>query len=173
MAETSQPEEGFTQANTETSAEARPIYEVGFHIAPTVTEDGVPAVVDKIRAAIGDSAEFISESFPQKMALAYTIERSFAGKREKSSEAYFGWIKFALEREAVQELQEKLRSIRDILRFILVETVREDVSQQPRRATFASDRLEGETLKKPANAPEKTVAVSDEEINKSLESLTG
>ncbi len=171
MVTKSHPEEGLTQAIDEgRESNDQRIYEVGFHIVPTIPEDGVAAVVEKIRQALG-SAEIISEQFPQKVALAYTVERSNVGKREKYNDSYFGFIKFALEREAVPALEVSLRGMRDILRFLLIETVREDITQAPRRAVFASDRLEGETIKKPDAEPEKAGAVSDADIDKSIDAL--
>ncbi|MEK7612589.1 MAG: 30S ribosomal protein S6 [Patescibacteria group bacterium] len=171
MAETSQPEEGFTQANDASSegAAKTPVYEIGFHVVPTVGDEGVSAVVEKIHAALGD-AEIIKEQFPAKMMLAYVIERAAEGKREKYAEAYFGWIKFAMERDAIPAFEDVLRGMRDVLRFLLIETVREDIVS-PRRAIFTSDRLEGQTLKKPTAAPEAPAAVSEEELDKSIEAL--
>ena len=105
------------------------------------------------------------------MPLAYTIERSDSGKREKFTEAYFGWIKFATERGSIPPLQENLRAMPEVLRYLVIETVREDVSA-PRRAVFTSDRLEGQTLKKPVVVKEEKAAeVSEEELDKSLEGL--
>jgi len=171
MAETSHPAEaGSSQANI--PKETRPIYEVGFHVVPTVDEAGVPAVVAKIRAVLekGD-AEIISEQAPLRTRLAYTIERATVGKREKYDEAYFGCIKFATERENIAALEQLLRSDREILRYLLVVTTREDIMSAPRRATFTSDRLEGETIKKPAAAPEKAGEVSQEDLDKSIDAL--
>jgi len=156
----------------------RPIYEVGFHVAPTVSEDGVVAVVEQIRSALGGmpgnmaEAEIISEQFPQKIQLAYTIVRSDLGHREKSNEAYFGFIKFALEREAIPAFETALRAMKDVLRFLLIETVREEIVVAPRRAVFVSDRLEGETLKTPvSDSPEERAEISEEELDKSIEAL--
>ncbi|MEI6864085.1 MAG: 30S ribosomal protein S6 [Candidatus Adlerbacteria bacterium] len=159
----------LTQANV---SESRPVYEVGFHVAPTVGDDGVAGVVAEVKSALG-RAEIISEQFPEKMSLAYTIVRSETGKREKSNEAYFGFIKFALGREALPAFQEALRANKNVLRYLVIETLREDISTAPRRAVFASDRLEGETIKKPVeDAPvEKPAEISQEEIDKSLDAL--
>lgn len=171
MVTKSHPEEGLTQA-IDSSADAgeRVVYEVGFHIVPTIPEDGLAAVVEKVRQALG-SAEIISEQFPQKTALAYTVERSVAGKREKYNEAYFGFIKFALERNAIPAFAEALRSMSEVLRSLVIETVREEIVVAPRRAVFSSDRLEGETIKKPDSEPEKAGGVSDADLDKSIEAL--
>lgn len=173
MQEMSQADEAFTQATDAAPAaevSTLPVYEVSFHIIPSVAEDGVGAVLESVRKAIGD-VEIIAEGFPQRMRLAYTIERATEGKREKFTESYFGWVKFAAERSTMPALQEALRANRTILRYLVIETVREDIAAKPVRAVFTSDRLEGQTLHKPAAAPEKPAEVSQEELDKSIEAL--
>ena len=139
------------------------------------------AVVESVRKALGD-AEIISEGFPKKMTLAYQIERpsigatadgAAQGKYEKYTESYFGHIKFAMPRESVNAFTAGVRALQPILRFLIIETVREDIATAPRRAVFTSDRLEGKTLEKPVTEPEKAAEVSDAELDKSIEALTG
>ena len=48
------------------------------------------------------------------------------GHNDKYDTAYFGWIKFELEKSKVPELQKELKLNQDILRFILFKTVKED-----------------------------------------------
>ncbi len=179
MADMSHPEasaEGSSQATTAAvSAKVKnttPIYEVGFHIVPTVGDEGVAAVVDTLRKALGN-VEIISEGFPNKITLAYQVERATQGKREKYTESYFGHIKFAMEREEISVFTDAVRAMQPIVRFLIIETVREDVAAAPRRTVFTSDRLEGKTIEKPVAAAEKTVEVSESELDKSLEALTG
>jgi hypothetical protein len=60
-----------------------------------------------------------------------------------------------------------------VLRYLLVQTVREEEAPA-RRAVFTSDRLEGETLKKPvapAEEPTKGGEVSEEELDKSIDAI--
>jgi ribosomal protein S6 len=169
MAEMSQAQ-ASSQANA--PKETRPIYEVGFHALPSLDEAGAAKVALAIKAAVekGDS-EIITEGAPSRMRLAYTIERATSGHHEKFNEAYFGFIKFATERENIGALETMLRGNSEILRFLLVETTREDLTNAPRRVTFASDRLEGETIKKPVAEPEKSAEVSEEDLEKSIDAL--
>lgn len=169
MAETSQAQ-ASSQANS--PKETRPIYEIGFHVVPTIDEAGAAKVAEMIKSAVmkGD-AEVISEAAPQRMRLSYTIERATSGSREKYDEAYFGFIKFATDRENIPAIEAMLRGTREVLRYLLAQTVREDLVSTPRRATFTSDRLEGETIKKPVAEPEKGGEVSEEDLNKSLDAL--
>ncbi len=176
MAKKSQADEAFTQATEAPSGaevSMQPIiYEVGFHLVPTIAEDGVGAAVEKIRKIIGDDAEFISEGYPQKMHLAYTVERAAQGKREKYGESWFGWIKFAQKREKMPAIEAALNASREVLRSLIIETVREDIVPPKARAVFASDRLEGETIKKPAAPQEKAAPVSEAELDKSIDAIT-
>lgn len=184
MAETSQAPEASSQATSDPSAAAvkntTPVYEIGFHIVPTVGDEGVSAVVESVRKALGD-AEIISEGFPKKMTLAYQIERPWSGaaadgaaqgKYEKYTESYFEHIKFAMNRDGITAFTASMRAMRPVLRFLIIETVREDIATAPRRAVFTSDRLEGKTLEKPVAEPEKAAEVSDAELDKSIEALT-
>lgn len=184
MEETSHPElvEGSSQAAAAPVAPAmeakakdtRLIYEVGFHVVPTVEEAQVGDVVQKIRGAVeATGAEIIGEQFPAKISLAYVVERAVTGKREKFSEAYFGWIKFAVEsREGIPALEEKLRSTKEVLRSLLVESAIVEAAA-PRRAVFSSNRLEGETIKKPTGEVQEGGEVSETELDKSIDALVG
>lgn len=169
MAEMSQ--EAAASSSQANNSDSRPVYEAGFHVVPTVEEGNVGGVLELIRAELQKGgAEIIAEQFPQKITLAYTIERAVAGKREKYNSAYFGSIKFATEREHIPALEKLLRTTPVILRHLLVETVREEAAA-PRRAVFASNRLEGETIKKPTSTPETPKEVSEEELQKSIDAL--
>lgn len=176
MAKKSQADEAFTQATdapTNSGAEAlgTVIYEVGFHLVPTIAETQVGAAVEKIRKTIGNDAELISEGYPQKMSLSYVIERAAQGKREKYGEAWFGWIKFAQTPDKLPAIEASLTASREVLRFLIIKTVREDIVVPKPRAVFASDRLEGETIAAKREA-EKGGEVSEAELDKSIDALT-
>lgn len=170
MAEMSQ-EAAASSSQANEPKDSRPVYEVGVHVVPTVEEAKVGDVVEKIRAVLTKAeAEIIKDQSPQKIALAYTVERSAAGKREKYNDAYFGFIKFATDREHIAALETLLRNTKEILRYLLIETTREE-QVIARRAVYSSNRLEGETIKKPAAAPETPAEVSEEDLQKSIDAL--
>ena len=173
MVEMSQVE-GTPETSSQANApkDSRLLYEIGFHVVPTIEEAKVGDVVEALRAEVTRAGgEVIGEQFPQKMTLAYIIERAAAGKREKYAEAYFGWIKFVVEeRDGIPALEHYLQINKNILRFLFIQTVREEVAP-PRRAVFSSNRLEGETIKKPVVQPEAGGEVSGEELDKSIEAL--
>jgi ribosomal protein S6 len=166
MAEMSQ-----ATASTQATTDARPVYEVGFHLLPSIAESEVGAIVDKIRALLG-GAEIISQGAPERMTLSYTIERAEQGKRQKFTQSYFGWVKFAADDQSgINALEQSLREMSDIMRFILIKTTREEV-KAPKRAIFGSDRLEGQTIEKAPRTAEKPAEVSEAQLDKSIDALT-
>ena len=150
------------------SGDSRPVYEIGYHLVPTIAEELLAAEAAKIRSMLGD-AEIITDETPRKMTLSYIVERPGTGRREKYGEAYFGFIKFAIDKSEINGIEAKLRAMREVLRYLLVQTVREEIA--PRRAVFTSDRLEGETLKKPVAEAEKPAEVSEADIDKGIDAL--
>jgi ribosomal protein S6 len=174
MAEMSQTEaEASVSSQANTPKDSRPLYEIGFHVVPTVEEGKVGEVVEALKAEIVKAGgEVVGEEAPAKMTLSYVVERATSGKREKYTEAYFGWVRFVVEERAgIPALENYLQNNKNILRFLFVLALPEE-AVTPRRSVFSSNRLEGETLKKPAGAAEvATGEVSDEELNKSIDTL--
>ena len=168
----SESDAGSTQA---TPKDTKLVYEVGFHLVPALSEGDAAALAGKIRAAIEKmgAAIFASEE-PKRFKLAYRIERSEGGKRGKYTESWFGWMKFDGEEELraeMPELKKQLTGQADILRYLLIETVRETAA--PARAVFTSDRLSGSTIQAPKRSEEKGGEVSEAELEKGIESLIG
>lgn len=167
-----------TQANEGKGHEA--IYEIGFHLVPTLTADEAAAAFERMHKALETAeAKILTEESPKKISLAYRIERSVAGKREKFTEGYFGFIRFELpedlgpeERavgEAINALEAMLRGDSHVLRYLLIKTTRE--APVAPRAIFSSRSLEGRTIAKPVAQPEDRGEVDEGELDKSIEAL--
>lgn len=136
--------------NEEDGAEPK-VYEVGYHILPTVAETDVEGEVSKITDLLKKlNAEFIGERFPSLVNLAYTIEKKIDGTLRRFDTAYFGWVAFTLSPAALQELKEKLDENENILRFIIVKTSKAQVE-----ATMADPGLD-------VGAPQEEEEVSEE-----------
>lgn len=171
MEETSHPAKaGSSQAAPK---DTRPLYEVGFHLVPTLEESALAGVVNTLHDRITKAGgEVVREQFPAKTPLTYVIERSVSGKREKYGESYFGWAQFvAMEKEGIPGLETFLQQSKEVLRYLLIHTTYENTAAQ-RRAVFSSNRLEGETIKKPADV-EEGGEVSEADLDKSIDALVG
>lgn len=165
-----------TQANEGKGREA--VYEIGYHLVPTLTEAEAAAAFERMHTALGKaSVAVLAQELPKKIALAYRIERSVAGKREKYTEGYFGFVKFEFPADsesvgaAVNALEEMLRSDSQVLRYLLIKTSRE--APVAPRAIFSSKSLEGRTIEKLVVPLEDRGEVDEGELDKSIEALVG
>lgn len=96
-------------------------YEFAFHVLPTVAEGEVPGVFESLKAQIIKAGgEVFAEENPQRFDLAYDIEKYLEGKNRKFSSAYFGWVRFRLSPEALNELTESLDHTKELLRYLLL-----------------------------------------------------
>jgi ribosomal protein S6 len=145
------------------------VYEVSFHILPTVPEEKLPEVVSKLAGSIAkDGGSIISEEFPKIRALAYDVKKRVETKYLSFSKAYFGWIKFEMIPAAVEAFKKEIEKNEDILRFIIVKTVRENTMSSIKPPTVGRENNKEEIAKK---VPKEKVEVSEEQIDKSIDEL--
>jgi ribosomal protein S6 len=105
------------------------VYELGYHLIPTLAEEDVPEAVSKIMAFLkAENAAFVGERFPAKISLAYPIAKRINGKRNNFESAYFGWVAFEIPREASAKLKALLDQHPSVLRYLIVRTDREAVA---------------------------------------------
>ena len=145
------------------------VYELGFHIVPTIAEEKVANVFGDIKSLLEkNGAVFISEEYPKMRPLAYTMFKNEAGKNEKFNFAYFGWVKYELSKEAAAEVKEVLEKNKEVLRFLVLKTVRENTLYGHKLG-----RKDGEKTDTPVVGvlPEDVVIASEEEIDKTIEEL--
>lgn len=166
----------MTEVETNTNDDVR-VYELGYHIVPTVPADGLEQAVSVIRTNIEKvGGSFIAEATPESMQLAYPMQTSEGGKRTTYTNAYFGWIKFDVLPEKIAELQEELESNKNILRFVLFKTVREDTRANIEETETVLREVEtkGKLEKKVDSDLNKSgETVDDAELDRSIDELTG
>jgi len=151
------------------------VYEVGFHIVPTVSPENLPKEVDAIKAILEkEKATIISEEFPKLRALAYQMVKVVGPVRHKFDSAYFGWIKFEGSKDVVAELNKALTASEKILRFLTIKTVKENTIYGPK--ILADEKIEEKADEK-ADASVEDVSVvapkgaQGEELDKSIDKL--
>lgn len=147
------------------------VYEVGFHIIPSVAEGDVPAEVEKIKAILSNhGASVIAEETPRMIQLSYEMARKASGRRTGFTKAYFGWIKFEAKPEVTEAIGKEVATEANVLRSILISTVRESTLS---KKIFVSEHLAHETIKKPEMAKEGAIKMSDAEIDSAVDELVG
>jgi ribosomal protein S6 len=145
------------------------VYEVGYLLVPTLKEEEVPTVYGDLKdLIISFGGEVISDEMPKMIPLAYSMLKVVANVRNKFNTAYFGWVKFNMDTEKVVELKKKLDFNPNVIRFLVLKTVKEN--------TIAAKRfVRGNAYRKPVtkkNENDETVApINKEEIDKEIDAL--
>lgn len=105
------------------------VYEIGYHLLGTLSEEEVPGVVSKLLEALkAEGADFIGERFPTKMELAYAISKRVNTKKTNYTSAYFGWVAFEVTREAILRIKTMMDAHPSVLRYLIVVTDREAIA---------------------------------------------
>lgn len=161
--------------NTRDSAGAENnIYEVGYHVLSSVVESDVETAVNRLRTTIEKAGgTFVAEGAPQRVMLAYPMAVWNNGKWTKYNEAYFGWIKFEMAAESIGGIEAACKADKDILRHLVISTVREDTRASVRQFVLKEVKRT-DTIKsaaRPKVAPETKEEVSDEKLDEAIEEL--
>ena len=154
---------------TEKSGADSKVYELGYLLVPTIATDDVPASYGNLKELVSSfGGEIIGDEMPKMTILAYSISKVISNVRSKFNTAYFGWIKFTMAPEKILELKKTLDLDPNIIRFLILKTVKEN--------TIAAKRfVRGETYKRPAmkkSAENETATpINKEEIDKEIDAL--
>ncbi len=149
------------------------IYEVGYHLVPTIKDEDIDGVVGAIRSVIEKAGgSFIAEGAPTLTRLSYTISRQEKGKRVDFDRGYFGWIKFEATIDAVENLDAALKRSADLVRFIVFQTVREDTRAKIKAPALREVKRTDVIKSAARNTEEPAAPVSEEDLDKALKDLT-
>jgi len=150
------------------------VYELGYHLLPTLSDEEVQKEADSFKALIEkNGGSLVSEEAAKPMHLAYTMIKKQEGKNAKFDSSFFGWIKFELNAESVLKVKEELDLSKNVLRFIIIKTVREYTPLQ-HKELFKEPEVEApKPISKPRVEKKATDAkpISDEELDKTIEEL--
>lgn len=146
------------------------VYEIGYHLIPTLSEEGVAAAVKDITELLKkNGAETVGDRFPVKIPLAYTIQKRIAAKIVRFDEAYFGWVAFEMPRDAVAVIKEALDAHPSMLRYIIIATDRDAVAAALSGAVVEVPVVGN--IEKPKREAEAGGEVSDAALNQALETM--
>jgi len=153
------------------------IYEIGYHIIPTVKEEDIEKTVGEIRKVIESSVEktaFIAEGAPSLMKLAYPMSVREGEKYTEYDRGYFGWIKFEAPASIVAVLNNALKINPNILRFVIWKTVREDTRAKIKPPAMREVKRTDVIKSTPRRAVTEEVAapVSEEDLEKAIQDIT-
>ena len=145
------------------------VYELGILLVPTLSSEEIPAVFGNLKELISSlGGVHVSDDMPKIISLAYPMLKVVANVRNKFNTAYFGWIKFTMDSEAILEFKSKLDFDPNFIRFLILKTVKEN--------TIAAKRfVRSDTLHKKFKAKnddaENVAPINKEEIDKEIDAL--
>jgi len=149
------------------------IYEIGFHILPNVPEEKLPEEVLRLKDSITvNDGVVIADEFPKMVILSYDIKKRVETKYLNFNKAYFGWIKFEAARSSLDKIEKEVKNNQNVLRFIIVKTVRENTMHTPKIPMMARvNNTEERKAPKIESVPVEKTEVSEAEIDKSIDEL--
>jgi ribosomal protein S6 len=136
------------------------VYEIGYLIVPSIPEEKVAGEVTVIKDVLAKhKAEVIADESATLRPLAYTMVKKVGTSNRRFDSAYFGWVKFEAAPVEVQLIEKEMKAVESVLRFLLINTVREHTLLSSKLNFDASDR-KPEVAKGP---------VSIEDMDKSID----
>ncbi|MBP9782739.1 MAG: 30S ribosomal protein S6 [Candidatus Pacebacteria bacterium] len=165
----------MTEIN-ETTVDSR-VYEISFIFDNKLDESAALEKGNALKQSIATlGGSFISEEAPYMRELAYEMIRVQNNINVRFNEGYFGWIKFEMEPSKVKGFEKQLMLDEQMVRFLIVSTVRENTVYTKRAPVVKIESLANneddvniDTTKEVDIVPEiaeetKTDIVSSEEV---------
>lgn len=133
---------------------ATQIYEVGYHLVPSVSDDDAEKEVAPLMKALkAASLEIIGERAPLRMPLAYDIDKKVDGVLRSYEEALFGWVAFECAPAMIADIDQAFKKHPSVLRHLVVKTNRDTVS-----AVLADPSLDAAMIKEVIAEPSEAEA---------------
>lgn len=101
------------------------VYEISYILDGRLDESRAAEKADAFKkdiASLGGS--FISEETPYVRELSYEMTRVVNNVNVRFTEGYFGWVKFEMIPSKVEELDKKLKLDEEVVRFLVLKTVK-------------------------------------------------
>ena len=169
MQENENNDKDLTSVEETSGADSR-IYEVGYLLVPSIPEEEVPATYGNLKELVSSfGGIMISDEMPVMINLAYTMQKTVQNVRSKYNTAYFGWVKFYMDAEKILELKKKLDLDPNIIRFLMIKTVKENTIAAKRFVHKDISRKKIQTIK--SGDSEENVVINKEEIDKEIDAM--
>jgi ribosomal protein S6 len=132
----------MTEIN-ETTVDSR-VYEISFIFDNKIDENAALEKSNALKQSIATlGGSFISEEAPYMRELAYEMIRVVNNVNVRFNEGYFGWIKFELDGALVKEFEKALKLDEQIVRYLVVQTVRDNTVYTKRAPVVKAETLAG------------------------------
>ncbi len=162
------------EASGEEREETGLVYELGYHLLPNLSDEEVLEEVKSFKTFVEvNGGSLVSEEAPKPMHLAYTMVKKQEGKNARFDTSIFGWIKFEISAEGILAVKEEVDLSKNVLRFIIIKTVREYIPIQHKELFKEPEPEAPKPIAKPEMVEKKSddKPISDAELDKTIEEL--
>jgi ribosomal protein S6 len=130
----------MTEIN-ETTIDSR-VYEISFIFDNKLDEEAALAKGNALKQSITTlGGSFISEEAPYMRELAYEMIRVQNNINVRFNVGYFGWIKFEMASDKVQDFEKDIKLDEQVVRYMVVSTVRENTVFTKRAPVIKAETL--------------------------------
>ena len=154
--------------------ERKGVYEIGYFLVSSIPEEKVADIAGSLKDIIlKKKGEMIGEEAPEKRPLAYSMTKKIGAKNHKFTEGYFGWLKFALEPDAIKAIHDELERDETIIRFMIIKTVRENTISSKKSFGYRPRRDDSSTDEKIDNTEENKEAeqIVEADVDRAVDAL--
>lgn len=142
--------------NTTEANEGVTTYEVGYLLLPSIAEDKVGEVVERLQGLVSKAGgEVLDGEEPFKYDLSYKMSKTVGASHYVVSEAYLGWFKFSLEAAKALEVKSAIEKQDEVLRALMIKV--------PRETSFTFAKAKALIAEKEAEARSREEALANEE----------
>lgn len=160
----------FRDMEKEEKENDKSLYEVGFHLLPTLTEEEANSESSQITKIISQNKCVIKNTFnPQMRELAYEMSKAVSGKKQKFANAYFGQVVFEADPKTILNIRKAIEAKQNILRTLFIEVPSESLLPRERRVPQVS--REEPKADNPEKIEEVIPPMSEAELDKTIEAL--
>ena len=141
-----------------------PKYELMYILSSAVSDNDVPTVtteVDNFIASVNGS--ILSTQLLGKKKLAYPVKKTRNG--------FYILSTFQMEGEKIKELDNKLRSIDSIIRYLIVNL--EEMDRRKAKDATVQEKMRAGRKPEMAAAPKEEIKITDTELEKKIEQALG
>jgi ribosomal protein S6 len=148
------------------------IYEIGYLLVPTISEEELPATYGNLKELVASSGgSIVSDEMPKMIGLAYSMFKTLQNINNKFDSAYFGWVKFSMNPGKTLDLKKKLELDPNIIRFLMIKTVKENTIASKRFVHRDMIRRKIPMMKKEGEMEETSLPINKEEVDKEIDAM--
>ena len=148
------------------------VYEVSYLLLPSLAVEQVPAKVASLKGVLTSAGgQVISDENPVLIDLAYPMTKVVQTVRHKCTMGYFGWVKFEIAKEGIGSVKKNLDMDNEVLRYLIIKTVRENTLLTGKMKLKSEDRVRKEEDEVLVESPAVEKESTPEELDKSIDDL--